>query len=259
MNRRLLLGFGALVLLALTAGCTGLFGPGEFSEEQLNQEATYDWNTSADVTVNITGGDEYRAIYDFSNRSELAIHQRESLGGETSVEVAAVQFRYPNGTVVTAEKIEVEKRDDETVIRPPADAGKLAYSAPHRGKSFTTPVYVEGSYEVILPEGMRVDNFLLSQVRPGDHTTRGPEGTADNRVHIEWAEVTADNIVVRYYLARDLTIFAAIIGGAALIALLGLAYFRLQIRQLERQREELGLNVDTGDDEFDQGPPPGMG
>ena len=258
MNRRLLLGFGALVLLALTAGCTGLFGPGEFSEKQLNREATYDWNTSADVTINITDG-EYRAIYNFTNRSELAIYQHESLGGETSVEVAAVQFRYPNGTVVTAKQIEVIKRDSETVIRPPANAGKLAYSVSHRGKSFNTPVYVEGSHEVILPEGMRVGNFLLSQVRPNGYTTRGPGGTADNRVHIEWADVTAENVVVRYYLARDLTIFAAIIGGAALIALLGLAYFRLQIRQLERQREEMGLNVDTGDDEFDQGPPPGMG
>lgn len=258
MNRRLLLGFAVLVLLALTAGCTGLFGPGEFSDEQLAEEADYEWNTSTDVTVNVTD-DEYRVIYDLSNRSELEVYQHESLGGETPVEVAAVQFRYPNGTVVTAEEIEVEKKDSKTVIRPPADAGKLAYSAPHRGKSFSMPVYVQGSYEVILPKGMRVGNFLLSQVRPGDHVTRGPAGTPDGRVHIEWADVTADNVVIRYYLARDLTIFAAIIGGAALIALLGLAYFRFQIRQLERQREEMGLNVDTEDDEFDQGPPPGMG
>jgi hypothetical protein len=65
--------------------------------------------------------------------------------------------------------------------------------------------------------------------------------------------------VIRYYLARDLTIFAGVIGAGILIALLGLGYFRLQIRQLEREREEMGLNVDTDGDEFDQGPPPGMG
>ncbi|USZ68228.1 DUF5803 family protein [Halorussus salilacus] len=257
MNRRLLLGFAALALLALGAGCTGLFGPDEFSDDQLSQEADYDWNTTADVTVNITS-DEYRAVYNVSNRSAVETYQRESLGGESPVEVSAVQFRYPNGTVATAEEFEVVKQDDRTVIRPPAEDGKLAYTAPHRGKSFSMPVTVEGSYEVVLPEGMRVGNFLLSQVRPGEHTTEGPDGTADGRVHIHWEEVTADTVVVRYYLARDLTIFAGIIGGAALVALVGLAYFRLQIRNLEREREELGLNVDTSDDEFDDGPPPGM-
>ena len=71
--------------------------------------------------------------------------------------------------------------------------------------------------------------------------------------------MTADNVVVRYYLARDLKIFAGVIGAGLLAALLGLGYFRLQIRQLEREREEMGLNVDTDGDEFDQDPPPGMG
>ncbi|WP_135805545.1 DUF5803 family protein [Halorussus marinus] len=258
MNRRLLLGFVTVAALAITAGCTGLFGSGEFSDDQLSQEADYDWDTSTDVTVNVTG-DEYQAIYDLSNGSEVTAYQYEALGGEAPVEVAAVQFRYPNGTVVTAERLDVERRDSATVIRTPSDTGKLAYTVSRRGKTFTMPVTAEGSYEVVLPKGMRVGHFLLSNVRPGDYTTESHTETSDGRVHLVWNDVTADTVSVRYYLARDLTIFTAVVGGAVLVALVGLAYFRLQIRELERQREDMGLNVDTDDDEFDQGPPPGMG
>ncbi|WP_132060538.1 DUF5803 family protein [Halorussus amylolyticus] len=254
MNRRLLLGFAALALLAVSAGCMGgMFGSGEFSDEQLSQDAEYDWDTSTDVTINVTS-DEYRIVYDLSNRSEIRTFQRAALGEEDPVEVSAVQFRYPNGTVVTADRLDVEKQDSRTVIRTPSDDGKLAYSAPHRGKTFTMPAPVEGSYEVILPRGMRVGTFLLSQVRPGDYVT----DQRDGRVHITWTDMTADTVTVRYYLERDRTIFLAVIVGAVFVGLFGLAYYRLQIRRLEREREELGLNVDTGDDEFDKGPPPGM-
>jgi hypothetical protein len=256
MNRRLLLAFAAVALLALTAGCSGLFGGGEFSEEDLQGDTStsYEWNGSADVRLNITDGG-YRAVYDFDNRSKVELFERESLGEETPVEVNTVRFRYPNGTVVTLGQDHVDRQNSQTVITLPARDGQLAYTAPHRGKSFSTPTYLEGSYEVILPRGMRVGNFLLSQVRPGGHTT----DLRDGRTHIVWNEVTADNVIIRYYLARDLTIFAGIIAAGILLAILGLAYFRLQIRQLEREREEMGLNVDTSDDEFDQGPPPGMG
>ncbi|PSP54565.1 hypothetical protein BRC82_10345 [Halobacteriales archaeon QS_1_67_19] len=254
MNRRLLLAFASLALLATAAGCTGVFGSGEISEKQLSKDASYDWDTSTDVTVNITDG-QYQAVYDLSNRSEIAVYERESLGEEQPVEVSAVKFRYPNGTVVSLGQEHVEKRDSETVIRPPREEGMIAYTASHRGKSFSIPTYVEGSYEVVLPRGMRIGNMLLSQVRPSEYTTTQQDG----RVHIVWPDASADNIVIRYYLARDLTIFGGLIAAGVVIALLGLAYFRLQIRQLEREREEMGLNVDTGDDEFNQGPPPGMG
>jgi hypothetical protein len=256
MNRRLLLAFAAVALLALTAGCSGVFGGDQFSEKRLEGDdtASYEWNTTSDVRINVTSG-EYQAIYSFDNRTQLKIFERESLGEKTPVEVGTVRFRYPNGTVVTLDQDAVQKKNSRTVFTLPAENGQLAYTAPHRGKSFNTPTYVEGSYEVVLPTGMRVGNPVLSQVRPNaDDKTQ-----IDGRVHLKWADVTADSVVVRYYLARDLKIFAGVIGAGLLVALLGLGYFRLQIRQLEQKREEMGLNVDTDGDEFDQGPPPGMG
>lgn len=256
MNRRLLLAVASLAVLAITAGCAGTFGSGGIDEAQLegDESATYDWNTTADVTLNVTGG-EYRAVYDFSNRSELRVYERQSLGEEGPVQVDTVRFRYPNGTVTTLGSDHVRTTDSRTVFELPADEGKLAFAAPRRGKSFRQPVHVEGSYEVVLPAGMRVGVPVLSQVRPGadDRTLR------DGRVRLEWASVTANALVVRYYLARDLTIFTGIVAAGLLLAVAGLAYFRLQIRRLERRREEMGLNVDTSDDEFDGGPPPGMG
>ncbi|WP_115863074.1 DUF5803 family protein [Halorussus litoreus] len=256
MNRRLLLAFAAVALLAVTAGCGGVFGSDQIGEEQLagEESASYDWNTTADVTLNVTDG-EYRATYDFSNRSELRVYEPQTLGEEGPVQVGTVRFRYPNGTVVSLGQERVRTTDSRTIFELPADEGKLAYTASHRGKSFSKPVHVEGSYEVILPVGMRVGTPILSKVRPNaDDTT-----IRDGRTHIEWAEVTANTLVVRYYLARDLTIFTGIIAAGVLLALIGLGYFRRQIKELERKREEMGLNVDTSDDEFDQGPPPGMG
>ncbi|NHN59041.1 MULTISPECIES: DUF5803 family protein [Halorussus] len=256
MNRRLSLAFASVALLALTAGCTGLFGGDQISEKRLEGDGntTYDWDNTATVTLNVTGG-EYRAVYDFDNRTELRVFERESLGEKTPVNVGTVRFRYDNGTVVTLGQENVRKTKSNTVITLPASEGQLAYTAPHRGKSFTTPTYVHDSYEVILPKGMRVGTPILSQVRP----SADGRSQLGGRVHLSWAEVTADSVVVRYYLARDLTIFAGIIGASVLVALVGLAYFRLQIRRLEQEREEMGLNVDTDSDEFDQGPPPGMG
>ncbi|WP_135828792.1 DUF5803 family protein [Halorussus halobius] len=256
MNRRLLLAVASLALLSLTAGCMGMFGPGEISDEQLtgDENATYDWDTTADVHLNVTSG-EYVATYDFTNRSELAVHQRQSFGEEGPVEVGTVRFRYPNGTVVALGQERVHRQDDQTLFELPAEDGTLAYTAPHRGKTFTTPVYVEGSYEVVLPDGMRVGAPILSQVRPNadDRELR------DGRTHLRWGSVTSDSLVVRFYLARDLTIFGGVVAAALVVGLVGLGYVRLQIRELERRREEMGLDVDTGDDEFDQGPPPGMG
>ena len=48
-----------------------------------------------------------------------------------------------------------------------------------------------------------------------------------------------------------------------LVGLLGVAvaggvYYRREIRKLQEQREEMGLNVDV-DQGDDEGPPPGMG
>lgn len=258
MNSRLVLATVLVGVLAVTAGCTGFFGPGQIPDEQLTREADYDWDTSANATVNLTGG-QYQAIYKLSNQSSLSVYQYEMLGEERPVEVSAVQFRYPNGTVVTANasQLEVEKTNSETVIRAPAEDGTLAYTATAPGSSFTLPVYLEDeSHEVVLPAGMRVGVFLLSNVQPGDYTT----DTRDNRVHIYWEEVETNSITVQYYLERDLTIFGAVIAGVVVIGVFGLAYFRLQIRRLEERREEMGLNRDISDDDFGGGGgPPGMG
>ncbi|RBI64272.1 hypothetical protein DMJ13_07275 [halophilic archaeon] len=256
MNRRLLFAFGLLGMMAASAGCSSVLGPGQISQDRLNDDASYDWDTSQSVTFNVTSGN-YRAIYEMKGKSSLEVYQHESLGGKQPVEIASVKFRYRNGTVVGAKHIDVKKTKKKTIIEPPAKQGKLAYTAPRRGKTFSVPTYVdERTYEVVLPKGMRVDNFLLSDVSPDDHE----QHLTDDRVHLVWDEpVNANSLTVRFYLARDETIFTGIVGVAGIVALLGLAYFRFQIRKLEEKREEMGLNVDVSDDDIgDGGPPPGM-
>lgn len=238
--RRQLLAFVLLGLLTMSAGCTGLFGPGGVDEERLTQEFDYDWNTDAKVTINVTG-EQYHAVYDLKNRSRLVVNTRD-FTGDQPLSVAALQYRYPNGTVTQIPASQVERKQEQTVISLPARRGKVAFTAPAGSKQVRVPTFVDGSYEVILPENMRVDAPILSQVRPGADS----QVIENSRVHIRWENVEADAVRVSYYLARDLWIFGGVLALFVLVGISGLAYYVLQIRQLEQRREETGLDMDDG-------------
>jgi hypothetical protein len=71
--------------------------------------------------------------------------------------------------------------------------------------------------------------------------------------------VTSDSVAVRYYLQRDLYIFGGAAAGLFAAGVVGTLYYRRQIEELRKRREEMGIDVDTDDDDFGDGPPPGMG
>lgn len=253
-RRRRLLALGALLVAASLAGC-GFFGSSEIPEDQLTENATYDWETSADVTFNLSRS-SYATVLNVSNET-VDVWQRDALEGDQPVTTRALKFRYPNGTVVNAShaNLSASRDGDRTTITVPDDRGKVAYTASRSGKSFSTPVFVEGSYELLLPPGTRVGIPLLSQSSPGNANT-----TVENdRMTIRWGNLSDGNVSVRYYLQRDLLLF----GGLGILALVvgggGAVYYLRQIRNLEARREEMGIDVDYDDDEFDDGPPPGMG
>ncbi|KYH25757.1 hypothetical protein HAPAU_24350 [Halalkalicoccus paucihalophilus] len=248
MNRRLL-ALVSLVSLVALAGCAG-FGS-TTSEEGLNEDANYDWDTDADATIEITGG-EYEAVYTVENRSTVRLYESTRYGDDNPIAVRAVQFRYPNGTVVGMDEIEVEETRSEVTVHLPAEDGQLAFTSDTQSRNFATDTFVDGSYEVILPPGYRVDNFVLANVRPGGYETE----IVDDQVHIRWDEMNASAISVRYYLERDVYLFGGLILIASIGATIAGAYVYRQIQDLKRTREEAGLAVDIEDD--DRKPPPGM-
>ncbi|GGL43490.1 hypothetical protein GCM10009037_28670 [Halarchaeum grantii] len=242
MRRRWLLVALAVVALAAGAGC---LGSGTVSDQQLAQNATYDWNATeeanASVVVNATGG-SYQAVLNVtgSNESELRFSQSSTFTGDQPVPIAAVQFRYPNGTVVNASAISVSEGRDAVTVTPPSENGTFAYTAPMGSRSLGVPVVLSGaSHEVVLPDGMRANLPVFGQVSPS-----GYERTVvDDRTRLRWSSVDANQLSVRYYLERDVYLFAGLVALAALVAVGGVVYFRLQIRRLEREREESGLDV----------------
>jgi hypothetical protein len=272
---RRLFGLGLLCLLAATAGCASVLGPEPVDRAAIGANATYDWtttcgNAACNASINVTGG-EYRAVYNVAadtdgNPREFAVNRRDGLGRERPLDVSALKFRYPNESavpsgerdgdrVVAIEPANVTNTRERTVITLPAAAGQLAFTAPADAKRFATRTFVQGTYRVVIPPDMRVDVVPLARVTPSGYTTE----TIDGRVHLTWEDVRGSSLVVRYYLARDLYIFA---GGTALLVLVagvGVAYYLRQIRELERRREEVGLDVDVHPEDFDDGPPPGMG
>lgn len=237
---------GALVVLS---GCTA-FGGGEVNTQRLGEEASYDWSPDTDARIDIDG-DEYTAVYRFENRTEVELFRFFRLNNKRPLNAGGLKFRYSNGTVVNHTAMDIEKTRSRLIVTLPASEGQLAYTAPTRGKRLRLPVIVEGgSYEVVLPPGTRVKYFLIGRVTPGGYDRTIEE----NRVHLQWSAVDRDRIVVRYYLQRDLYLFAGLVATGLAVAIGGLAYFLLRLRRLRRRREEVGLDVDTeGDDDLGGG------
>ena len=252
MNRRYL-ALGAVVVLVALSGC---LGGGDISEEDLNAEAEYDWDTDTTVTVDLSRS-SYTTVVNVTNQSTLSVYERDALGTDNPVQLTALRFRYPDGTVVNASEgnLSAELTNDRTEIGLPAEEGQVAYTAERTGKSFSTPAFTEGSYSVRLPENSRIGIPLLSAASPGGYTTAIDES---DRMVVTWEGVESGTVSVRYYLQRDVWLFGGLVAIAFSIGLGGLLYYVRQIRRLEAQREELGLDVDYEDDPTDDGPPPGM-
>ena len=246
MNRRLGLAVGLLAVLIVSGGCLDyVTGGGEISDDVLDAEpeAAYDWETDRNVTLMLDTGSQFRGVYNVSANQTLRLYQPTSIGQEGPLDISAVQFRYENGTVINGTDLrdskhgEIDQTPDEVDVTVPAD-GRLAFTAGATPRRLTLPVYVEGSYEVILPEGSRMDFFLFSNTVPSGGTTE----LVDNRVRVTWENVESSSIMVQYYQNTDLTIFGAIIGVLSAIAVGGLYYYRRQIDRLHETRVEMGLD-----------------
>lgn len=227
----------AVVALAVTAGCTGAGGGP--TDEQLAQNATYDWDRATDVRVTVTGG-EYSVVAAVDNQSSVRLARSDGFGGRNPLPISAVKFRYPNGTTVDAEDIDVSTANSRTVVTFPADNGTFAYTSPAGGRQVTVPVGFEGSHELVLPAGMRVSFPVFGVVEPPGFQ----ESVEDDRVHVRWESLDGGTINAKYYLERDIYLFGGTAGVLAVVAALGVVYYRLRIRRLEDEREEAGLDVE---------------
>ena len=253
MNRRHLLAVLGLIALAALAGCG--FGPSEVPEDQLNENVTFDWETNANATFSVSRS-SYTAVIEVTNQSSIEVFRRDALGTEAPVRPNALQFRFRNGSIVNAThaNLSVSLQSDAAVISLPARNGTVGYAAPRSGKQFSTPTFVEGSHELVLPPGARIGTPLLSQASPGGWETR----VSDNRMTVRWDDIDSGSLSVRYYLQRDLLLFSGLLIIVVSLGIGGTLYYLRQIRQLEAEREEIGLDVEEDDDLGDRGPPPGM-
>lgn len=227
----------ALVLLAVLAGCAG-FSDG-VNQERLAQNATYEWNHSANATYDVQPN-EYKAVVDVQNTSEVELWRHGDLGGEDPLPAAAIKFRYPNGTVVSADAFDVKRTDSALVVGLPASNGTFAYTAESGSRSVFVPIIANGSHEVILPPGMRTSFPVFGDVEPANYQ----KSRQGERVHLTWESAPDTPIYVQYYLERDLYIFGGVVALMAALGTFGLVYFRLQIRRLERRRQDAGLDLE---------------
>jgi len=236
MNRRAL---AALVLVAMTvlAGCA----TGGVDRSRLGEDADYDYSRNATVTFDVHDGN-YHAVVDVTeaNQTEFELFWRADIGGEQPLTVAALKFRYPNGTVVGAEQFTVEGSGGRTRVVAPAANGTMAFKASTGYKRLSVPVFAEGSHRVILPGGMHVAAPLFGSVSPGGYERY----VADGRVHLHWSETPGGDVTVDYYLERDFYLVTGLAVGLLLLGAVGVLYFRHRIRELRRTRAEAGLDLE---------------
>lgn len=260
MRRRTLAAL-ALVGLLFTSGCLGgLGGGGPMDAERLNQppEEPYEWNASSDVHITVTAEANYRAVYDAGAEAfggRLNLSETDAMGTKRPLTIRSLRYRYPNGTVINGTEIadhggRLYVEENELRIAPPADGGKIAFAGESNPKQFSHPVFLEGSHTVVLPPDRRTEVPLFGQVVPRPTDKR----VVDDQVVIYWEDLTAPSMLVRYYIQRDILIFGGLAGALTVVAIIGLLRYRRELKQLREQREEMGLDVETGDDE---GPPPG--
>lgn len=250
MNRKRILILCLFVVLVSLAGCSSVLGPDPVDKAALKQNETYEWRTGVNASINITGA-EYEAVYNVSNTAKFVVYSRDGLGREGPLEISALKFRYPNGTVINASSpvLNATNQEKQKVIFLPAKNGTVAFTSSAPGKQFATQTFVAGSYNVTIPKNMRVEYVPLARVSPSGYETHR---TDTGRVRIHWENVQSNAVIVRYYLARDIYIFAAGAAVLVLVALAGTLYYLRQIRELERRRRDAGPDVDTGDS--DDGP-----
>lgn len=274
MNRRLLAAL-ALVFFFGLAGCTTILGDDIGDPEDLSQDADYDFDTDTNASI-VVNRNNYTAVYDVSAKTTgdnetIQFHRTDRLTIERPLELYALQFQYPNGTMVRyvdgnatriyedgeteeVDTLSVDNTRQRTIVELPAEEGQLAFTTPKNGKRVALETPVEGSYELALPPDTDAAIPLLSQVRPSNDDRE----EVGDRVVLQWDDVDTSVLIVRWYLDRDIWLF----GGLTIIAIgagiVGSAYYYLQIKQAKERREEAGFDIDYDDDDND-GPPPGMG
>jgi len=258
VNRRLVLATVAVSLLVLTAGCAMIFGG--IDDETLDEDQEYDdlKEFDSNVTIeiedgSIISGSEYRAVYDLNGTEELTLY-RSTFYTEVALDIRAVRYWYPNGTELTGSEIHVDQGRSSTEVRVPDGNGTLAWTGDGDRRSFSIEPFVHGSYTVILPEGQRTTNFLFGSANPSGYDRE----VIDDREHLTWDHVDS-TVGLQFYSARNIPIFVGAVFVVVTLGGVGILYYRRQVKQLEAQREEMGLDVEIEDDDDDRkGPPPGM-
>ncbi len=256
MNRRVL-ALLALAALVFLSGCS-VFGGGEVDEEDLLGDQEYDWDANATATYDLSiSSSSYAAVVNVGNQSSLTIYRSTAFQGDQEVSVADLKFQFENGTVVNATHpgLTATEGSSETELGLPERNGTVAWTASRSGKQWSTPVFVEGSHQVHLPESTRVGVPFLSQTSPSaDRST--VEG---DQMTLYWEEPSSSSISIRYYLVRDLYIFGAIAALSLVVGIGGTIYYLREIREAQQKREEVGIDIDYDDDDVGgDGPPPGM-
>ena len=240
MNRRVFVAVLVLFVLITMAGCIGPFADDGLTDEDLDAPANYTWDSPYDGDIDVDTS-AYHAVYHLDGTDTFELSRR-GYYRQSPRDVEAVRYRFPNGTMLTGSEIDIEQSSTATTITVPDGNGTLAFRGAASSRQVTIPALVEGSYRVTLPEDRRVQNFFISDVSPSNDEST----IVDGRQILTWDD-NSDTIRVQYHHWRDHYLFYGFLGMLGVITLIGLAYYRRELRRIARKREQTGLDIDDRD------------
>ncbi len=237
-NTRIITIISVIAFLAVLAGCIGPFASSDIPADELDKEANYTWDSDADVTIDIEGS-VYRAVYSLDGETTFELSTR-SRRGSSPVDIEAVRYRFPNGTMLTGSQLDISQSSSRTTIEVPDGNGTLAFTAETSSNRAVIHGLAAGSYRVDLPEGHRVGNFFLSAVSPS-----GYESELEGDTQVLYWDENDDDIYLDYYLSRDHYLFYGFLLSSGLVMAGGFVYYRRKINALARKRRRLSQRIET--------------
>lgn len=239
MRRRLVI-ITLVAALAFLGGCIGPFASDGLSEDDLDREANYTWDHDVDVHVDIEDS-VYRAVYKLDGETSFELSTRARTGSQP-VDIEAVRYVYPNGTMLSGSQLDISQSSSRTTIEVPDGNGTLAFTTEVSSNRAVIHGLTEGTYRVALPPDHRVGNFFLSSVSPSGYDTE-----VDGDRHLLTWEDNSDDVFVEYYLWRDHYLFYGFLLMSGIVGVGGIVYYRRKIEALARKRRQVTQPFESDD------------
>ncbi len=213
-----------LLLLITLSGCTG--------DPTLDTDMDYSkyWDSPANTSYYVQEDFDVTVV-EIENKSEIKLSISSALGGEESVRVGAVRYRYRNDSVVNISEIDIGS--SATVISLPGVPGELGYVTMNRDGRFHQKTLRDGDVLLELPRDKDARNLFLGGISPSGYNV-----SSESPLRLYWNDLDSGSTVsIDYYDRNDPEYLIYLLIGLLTTTIAVLFYYRKKFREVRLKRE----------------------